>query len=197
MLQFVWRDMLMMIALRLVFVLSLLLLLIADPEKKHDEQDEPPGSISAAISWPEGDTDIDLWVMGPGEVAPIGYSNKGGRLWNLLRDDLGNSPDATPLNYEDAYTRGAPPGEYIVNVHCFRCPVVPQKVTVEIRSSKSDADAQKGTQVLFTSTLELKAQGQERTAARFRLDDSGNLVPGSITFLYTPLRSGYKSASLE
>jgi hypothetical protein len=197
MLQFIWRDMLMMIALRLVFMLGLLMLLVAEPQKKSEAGDEPPGSIVAAITWPEGDADVDLWVMGPGEVNPIGYSNKGGRLWNLLRDDLGNSPDATPLNYENSYTRGAPPGEYVINVHCFRCPVVPQRVTVEVRSSKPDQNSGKGTQVLFTSSLDLRAQGQERTAARFRLDDNGDVVPGSISFNFLPLRSSTKSAALQ
>ena len=197
MLQFIWRDMLMMIALRLVFVLGLLMILIAEPEKKTEDGDEPPGSIVASITWPEGDADVDLWVMGPGEVVPIGYSNKGGRLWNLLRDDLGNSPDATPLNYENSYTRGAPPGEYVVNIHCFRCPVVPQKVNVEIRSAKTDPKSPKGTQVLFTASLDLRAQGQERTAARFRVDDNGDVLPGSINFNFMPLRSSDKSAALQ
>jgi hypothetical protein len=192
-----FRDVLANCLLFFVAMLLLLIPYVNDPQRKSEDGDEPPGSVVAAVTWPEGDTDIDLWVMGPGEVHPIGYSNKGGRLWNLLRDDLGSSPDATPLNYENSYTRGAPPGEYVVNVHCFRCPVVPQKVTVEIRSAKTDPNSPKGTQVLFTSSLDLRAQGQERTAARFRIDDQGNVVPGSLHFNFMPLRSSDKSASLQ
>jgi hypothetical protein len=192
-----FRDVLANCLLFFVAMLLLLIPYVNDPQRKTENGDEPPGSIVASITWPEGDADVDLWVMGPGEVVPIGYSNKGGRLWNLLRDDLGNSPDATPLNYENSYTRGAPPGEYVINIHCFRCPVVPQKVNVEIRSAKTDPKSPKGTQVLFTSSLDLRAQGQERTAARFRVDDNGDVLPGSINFNFMPLRSSDKSAALQ
>src|SRR3546814_21118968 len=91
-----------------------------------------PGNLIVHVSWPEGDADVDLWLDGPAEPVPVGYSNKGGVLWNLLRDDLGTKPDATPLNYENAFTRGVVPGEYTINVHCFRCPTTPVQVDVEI-----------------------------------------------------------------
>jgi hypothetical protein len=182
-----YRDMLFVCLMMFVVMVILMLPFINDP-KEHQATDEPPGSIIFAITWPEGDTDVDLWMMGPGEVNPIGYSNKGGRLLNLLRDDLGSQPDATPLNYESGYSRGAPPGEYFATVHCFRCPVVPVKVTAEIRSNQTDKGG-KGTVVLFTSTLELSREGQERTIARFKLDAESNLIPGSIDFTHKSLRS--------
>ena len=51
---------------------------------------------------------------------PVGYSNKGGVIFNLLRDDLGKRADATGMNYEVSYSRGIPAGEYTVNVHLYR-----------------------------------------------------------------------------
>lgn len=191
MLNIGFRDILTHAMLMLFVIIVIMLPFINDPQK-NQATDEPPGSIIAAITWPEGDTDIDLWVTGPGEPNPIGYSNKGGVLWNLLRDDLGTQPDATNLNYENSFSRGAPPGEWVVNIHCFRCPVVPVKVTAEIRSAKDDPNGAKGTEVLFTSTMELSVQGQERTIARFRLDNDGNLIPDSMDFTFKPLRSATK-----
>ena len=53
--------------------------------------------------WPDAvDADVDLWVQAPGDV-PVGYSNKGGAIFNLLRDDLGTRADATGINYEISY----------------------------------------------------------------------------------------------
>lgn len=182
-----FRDLLFTMVLFFIVIVIWMLPHIHDPAKRADGQ-EPPGNITAMITWPAGDTDIDLWVTGPGEPVPIGYSNKGGVLWNLLRDDLGAMPDATALNYENAYTRGAPAGEYQVNIHCYRCPVLPQKVTVEIGSSRL-ASGGKGTMVLATATVELKANGQEKTAARFRIDANGDLVPGSLNAVFRPLRA--------
>ena len=71
-------------------------------------------------NWPpELDSDVDLWVQAPGDV-PVGYSNKGGAVFNLLRDDLGQQLDLSGLNYETAYSRGIVPGEYTVNLHLYR-----------------------------------------------------------------------------
>ena len=40
---------------------------------------------------------FDLWVQAPGDL-PIGYSNKSGGVFNLLRDDLGKAKDMTDGN---------------------------------------------------------------------------------------------------
>ena len=40
---------------------------------------------------------FDLWVQAPGDV-PVGYSNKSGGVFNLLRDDLGKAKDMTDGN---------------------------------------------------------------------------------------------------
>lgn len=185
-----FRDLLFTMVLFFIVIVIWMLPFIADQAKRAEGQ-EPPGNITAMIVWPAGDTDIDLWVTGPGEPVPIGYSNKGGVLWNLLRDDLGAAPDATALNYENAYTRGAPEGEFVINLHCYRCPVLPQKVSVEIGSSKLSGTG-KGTTVIATATVTLTSNGQERTAVRFRLDKSGNLIPGSLNSVFKPLRAAGK-----
>lgn len=156
-----------------------------------DANAEPPGNLIVHITWPEGNTDVDLWVDGPGELVPVGYSNKGGVLWNLLRDDLGAYPDATSVNYENAYTRGIVPGEYTINVHCYRCPQVPIMVDAEI-SVSTDTTGKGGTVQIASAHVELRSNDQERTALRFTLTADGTVVPGSFSTVFRPLRSANK-----
>jgi hypothetical protein len=182
----VFRDLLFLFVLG--FVAMLIWLLPHINQTTENSEAEPPGNLIVAITWPEGDTDIDLWVYGPGEINPVGYSNKGGTLFNLLRDDLGNSPDATPLNYENAYSRGIVPGEYIVNIHCYRCSIVPQLVHVEI-SVNTGAPGKSSMKKIATTSLKLTSNGQEKTALRFRLDAAGKLIPDSLNAVFRPLRA--------
>jgi hypothetical protein len=150
-----------------------------------------PGNVVVEIRWPSGHhADVDLWVQAPGDI-PVGYSNKGGVIFNLLRDDLGLFADVTPLNYEIAYARGLPPGEYAVNVHLYRAAAaqmpVPVSVTVSAKSEPNDIARE-----LLTTKVQLRRENEELTVFRFKLDTEGQLVPGSVTSLYRPLRSASK-----
>ena len=181
----VFRDLLLGVIGILAFALFLVLIQVSAIKKTNDGQ-TPPGNVTVFITWPPGDNDVDLWVMGPGEKRPVGYSNKGGVLWNLLRDDLGNASDNSDVNMESAYSRGAPAGEWQVNLHCFRCGTVPQKVQVEVGLNDGKGA---GTVVIATATVLLMANGQERTAVRFKIDAAGKFVNGSINSVFKPLRS--------
>ena len=183
-----FRDLLMIMLLGFVFMIVAMVPHLSPPATEDNA--EPPGNVIAHITWPEGNTDVDLWVTGPGEVRPVGYSNKGGLLWNLLRDDLGTKPDATPLNYENAYTRGVTPGEYVLNVHCFRCPVLPVPVDAEVSLKRDDGgDAKTPLEVLVTTRVTLHQNGEELTAIRFVLTEKGELVPDSVNHVFRPLRA--------
>ncbi len=146
-----------------------------------------PGNVIVEIRWPSTSrSDVDLWVQAPGDV-PVGYSNKGGLIFNLLRDDLGLFGDATPLNYEIAYARGVPPGEYAINVHLYRAsPDLPIPVTVTV-SAKSDPNDM--ARELLTTKVMLRRENEELTVFRFKLDQDASLVPGSVSSLHRPLRS--------
>lgn len=154
-------------------------------EESSKEKIKPPGDIIVHIVWPNGDTDVDLWVYGPGEPSPVGYANKAGILWNLLRDDRGNVPDATPINYEDAFTRGVVPGEYIVNVQCFRCARAQFPMTVDVAVSKRNAQGDLAGVV--TSKVVLTKDGEEKTAVRFIIMDNKDVDRDSINNIYKKL----------
>jgi hypothetical protein len=151
------------------------------------ETAEPPGNVMIEARWPDQlDTDVDLWVQAPGDV-PVGYSNKGAAVFNLLRDDLGALADATNMNYEVSYSRGMPAGEYTVNLHLYRNTSQAARVPVTVVASVKKSSHESSRQIL-ASTVELAREGQELTVFRFRLDGSGDLVGGSVSTLQRPLR---------
>ena len=149
---------------------------------------DPPGNVIAEMRWDDKlRTDVDLWVQAPGDV-PVGYSNKSGLIFNLLRDDLGSHADPTDVNFETSFSRGIPPGEYTVNVHLFRNleNTYPINVRVVVRV-KTDNEA--GARPIAATTVRLDREGQELTAFRFRLTEKGELVPNSMNSVFKPLRS--------
>lgn len=140
-----------------------------------------PGNIVVSAAWPEGSNDVDLWVQHAGDIA-VGYSNKSGKVWSLLRDDLGNVNDSTPMNYESSFSRGIPDGEYAVNVKCFTCSgKFPVPVAVEVRLATGE--------LIWRGVVELVANKQERTAVRWRMAD-GRVVSGSAGFVFKKMNSG-------
>jgi hypothetical protein len=184
----VFRDIITLALAGFVAAVILLLPHINPPGAKTRDGLDPPGNVIVELRWPDDlDTDVDLWVQGPGDV-PVGYSNKGGRLFNLLRDDLGRRADATEMNYEVSYSRGIVAGEYTVNVHLYRnvAQVYPVPVTVVLSVKRGAADSARQ---LLSTKLALGREGQELTAFRFKLDAAGELVQGSVHSLFKELRA--------
>jgi len=186
------RDIVTQEALWCLFAVLLIALAVAKfvpVTKAAVEGIAPPGSVIVEVIWPPTNpSDVDLWVQAPGDV-PVGYSNKGGAVFNLLRDDLGSILDMTGLNYENSYSRGMPAGEYTVNLHLYRATgslPIPCKVVVSTR------DGSNPTNQILARDVKLMRQGQELTAVRFKLGADGHLVPGSVTTAFKPLRSGGK-----
>ncbi|MEE8505570.1 MAG: hypothetical protein V3S40_05030 [Kiloniellales bacterium] len=187
----VFRDVIFL-ALAGFVAMVLLLLPHLNPPATADDGTPAPGNVIVEISWPDQiDADVDLWVEAPGDT-PVGYSNKGGLIFNLLRDDLGGQADVTQINYEVSYSRGVPSGEYTVNVHLYRdmSGQLPLSVNVSVSVKSNSKVAAKR---ILTTKLQLQHQGQELTAFRFSLDDNGKLVSGSVHDLPKPLRAKKKT----
>lgn len=183
----VFRDVTMLALAGFVCIVILLLPHIR-PEAKT-EAAPLPGNMLVELRWPDDvEADVDLWVQAPGD-RPVGYSNKGGLIFNLLRDDLGRAGDVTNLNYEVSYARGAPAGEYTVNVHLYRYLArrFPLPVTVAVTVKK---DAEAPSVPLVATDLVFTKDAEELTAIRFMLDEDARLVPGSLHHVQKPLRNG-------
>ena len=184
----VFRDVILLALCGFVAIVLLLLPHLNPPAKAEIERASPPGNVIVEIRWPDDfDTDVDLWVEAPGDV-PVGYSNKGGVIFNLLRDDLGHRADATEVNYEVSYSRGVPSGEYTVNLHLFRNSETRYPVPVTVVASVKRSETESSRQILATK-VKLEREGQELTAFRFRLDGDAELVPGSVHSLMRTLRN--------
>jgi hypothetical protein len=183
----VFRDVIML-ALAGFVTLVLLLLPHLNPRATPNDPLRSPGNVIIELRWPDDlDADVDLWVQAPGDV-PVGYSNKGGAVFNLLRDDLGYTADMTGLNYEFSYSRGVPAGEYTVNVHLYRNETntypVPVKAVVSVKNSVGESAIQ-----ILSTKLDIAHEGDELTAVRFKLDDEGQLISGSVHNLPRMLRA--------
>ena len=184
----VFRDVIMLALAGFVAMVLLLLPHLNPPGEAAKENTQPPGNVIVEMRWPdELDADVDLWVEAPGDI-PVGYSNQGGVVFNLLRDDLGKRADATGMNYEVSYSRGIPAGEYKVNVHLYRnaSNVFPIPLTVVTSVKKSPKESARQ---LLATKVELAREGEEITVYRFRLAEDGSLVPGSVHSLQRNLRA--------
>ncbi len=180
----IFRD---VILLALIGFVAMVVMLLPHLQPPQDETEDAkaPGNVMVEMHWPsEMPYDVDLWVKAPREL-PVGFWNQGGPTFNLLRDDLGLEGDATEENYEMTYSRGIPPGEYVVNVHMYgRIPEgerVPVKVVVSVKRPLEE------TEQIAATTVELYRKNQEETAFRFRLTDRGDLVENSVSTLRKPL----------
>ncbi len=183
----VFRDVILL-ALLGFMVIVVLLLPHLNPPTVAEEAAPPPGNVVVEVRWADHiDADIDLWVEAPGDK-PVGYSNKGGQIFNLLRDDLGFSRDLTGLNYEVAFSRGTPAGAYTINLHLYRnnSGIAPITAMVSVGLKK---DPNAPLQTIAEESVMLSHVGQEHTVLRLSLDDNGKLVPGSVHNLPRLLRS--------
>jgi hypothetical protein len=188
----VWLDTALLMLGGFVLMAVLMMTVMNPPAASSQNEGVPaPGNVIVEAQWGDRvDADVDLWVQAPGD-RPVGYSNKSGQIFNLLRDDLGKSHDITDYNYEVAYTRGTPGGEYVINLHMYRGRQVSFPLAVKIVASVKD-DATGSAKQLVSTMVELRKEGQELTALRFRLDAAGRLVAGSVNSLFKPLRVAAK-----
>lgn len=182
----VFRDVIML-ALAGFVTLVMLLLPHVRPEAVADAAERAPGNMIVELRWPdELNVDVDLWVQAPGDE-PVGYVNKNGRVFDLLRDDVGASEDLTALNYEFAYSRGAPAGEYVVNVHLYRKKGHAEPVPATIAVSLKQTGAASAKEILAHRVL-LHRTGQEVTVFRFELDEQSRFVSSSVHDMPKTLR---------
>jgi hypothetical protein len=168
-----------------LFVIMLALAVLVHPHKPK-AADQSPGQLTIEMTWPLGeDDDVDLWTQAPGGK-PCGYSNKTDHGMALLRDDLGASADMDSRNYEIAVANVVRPGLYIVNAHFYRWRKGPTSVpvTITIKFHPIGPDP-----IVIATMTKTMREGQELTFIRFRMDDKGQLVPGSINDIPTPLRA--------
>jgi hypothetical protein len=170
-------------------ILALVLVFLAPREEVKTSDSRDRGNIRIEVVWENNkDVDVDLWVQSPGDV-PVGWNNKNGKVFDLVRDDLGNVNNPSGIHYEVVYGRGMPPGEYVVNLHLYanrepNYPIVPVKAIV---SFGKDDSGKGGKQDVYSREVFLTEVGQEITVVRFTIKANSELDSDSITTVYKPL----------
>jgi hypothetical protein len=173
----------------LLTMLNIIFIANLNPNKsKMEEALKPAGTLNVYLSWPDGDTDVDVWVTGPKDGGkPVGFTNLKGKQWSLLRDDTGASSDGA-RNFENAFARDVTAGKYVINAHCFRCSsALPFDTLFEVWL---DTPGIKNPVKVFKGSISFTKSKQEKTVVVFELDAKAKIVPGSIHSVYTPLISG-------
>jgi hypothetical protein len=187
-----FRDVLLVAFGAVAAVLVIVLFMINPPKEDDAENSRSRGNMRVEVYWPPDiDADVDLWSQAPGDV-PVGYSNLNGRVFNLVRDDLGSHADLSGVNYEVSFTRGIPPGEYIINLHWYSnaqgAARIPVKVLITLKKDDGAASKEAPTKVL-TKTVMLTMVGKEVTIIRFNVDDNMDIIEDSFTSIFKPIRA--------
>lgn len=174
----VFRDLLMLLAL-LMLTLVVLLIPLIKVKKETSRAEKPAGDMIAEMVWPsDSPADIDLWVEAPnGEK--VGYSMPYGKIFNLVRDDLGRDVDFSGLNYEFSFSRGIPDGRYRMSI-VYYSDNDQGKEPVEVRMSIRHRKARLMI-VVYETMITLDHPGQEKSVISFQMKDE-KLVPGSKSF---------------
>ena len=182
-----FTDLLFNALLTFTFLFLISLLLINPPAKSGIIN--PKAEFLITISWADGNAnDIDTWVQGP-QGAKVWYKQAQNGLMHLDRDDRGLTNDTqqvdgkdivNPLNQEVVTIRGRPPGEFIVNVHYYK-----SMDQLEVPVTVYLAEVNPTLNVLHYATLDLKKEGEEKTAVRFTLNSQGKVE--NINTLQTSL----------
>src|SRR6266853_2703910 len=155
-----FRDMLFLLVFAYLVIGAIALAHVAKNDQEQSKGQAPPGNVIVEMFWDKAiDADVDLWVQAPRDV-PVGYSNKSGVIFNLVRDDLGKGGDPNSMNYEVSYGRGHWPGEYVVNAMLYRSRDRKYPLGAQIKVSQQNRQGQV-VQVL-QSKSNLPSRGRRR-----------------------------------
>jgi len=184
----VFRDIIFLALAGFVAVVILLLPHVNPPKNDENKDIPPPGNMMVEIFWADPyDIDVDLWVKAPNDKI-VGYSTKSGKIFDLLRDDLGFTNDVTNRNYEIALTRGVVSGEYIINVMLYNIKSNEEQLPLDVMVIVSMKKKRKAPLVqLLKTTVKLYKGKEEVTAFSFKLDHNLNLIRESVSKIYRPL----------
>lgn len=166
-------------ALQVVAFLFFIALLVINPEAKQGKIDTKADFI-ITMTWPDSHPDdIDLYAEDPlGNI--VWYHVREAGFMVLDRDDRGGLNNSivvngqkmsSPLRQETVSIRGIIAGEYTVNVnHYLATTNAPVPVSVKVEKVNPTVE------VIHYDTLMVDHAGDEKTAVRFRVADSGRVT---------------------
>lgn len=179
-----------------LFFIALLAIKTKDDEGKVD----PKLEFLITVRWPDKHPDdIDMFVQDPiGNM--VWYRRREAGFMVLDRDDRGGLNDfimvngqkvLSPIRQEIVSVRGIVAGEYTVNIYHFAALTgVPVPVTIKVEKLNPKV------QVVHYDTINVDHGGTEKTAVRFVMDKTGNVVEVNhdekslLRTLYKPRNGG-------
>ena len=187
-----FRDIILVMVAGLIAIVIIMIPYINDPGKKKEDDVSPPGNVIFEMFWDDNaNVDIDGWVLGPGDSAPVGWTNRASSQFNLLRDDRGHRNDHSGRNYENFYSRGVLPGEYVFNTHwysdiSFKGDHLIIRIIVSVKSD--DKNSKSSSEQILAVNVKL-VPNEDKTVVRFKLDEKGKLIKHSVHNEYVNLKS--------
>lgn len=181
-------------ALVLVFAGLVQLATFTPKTTPQNENVKTPGIYAIIMAWDQkSEYDIDLYVRDPDGYI-VYFNSREASLMHLERDDLGYSNDTITTkdgktvtvleNEERVILRGILAGEYIVNTHAYRKDdSQPIRVTIRLVRLEGADEA------IVEKTVTLIKQGDEKTAFRFALNASGDVIDiNTLSFFFVKSR---------
>jgi hypothetical protein len=152
-------------ALQVVAFLFFIALLVINPEAKQGKIDSKAEFI-ITLGWPDSHPDdIDLYTEDP----------LGNIVWYHERESdsitVAGRKVSSPIRQETVSIRRIVAGEYTVNVNYYLATTTaPVPVSVKIEKVNPTVE------VVYYDTIMLDHMGQERTAARFKISENGDVL---------------------
>jgi len=166
-------------ALQVVAFLFFIALLAMNPEAKEGKIDTKAEFI-ITLGWPDSHPDdIDLYTEDPlGNI--VWYHEREAGFMVLDRDDRGGLNNSivvngrkvqSPIRQETVSIRRIVGGEYTVNVNYYLATTTaPVPVSVKIEKVNPTVE------VVYYDTIMMDHMGEEKTAARFKITDNGDVI---------------------
>lgn len=173
-----FKILLALVLIRFVMIVITLTLMVPKQETQQSETQDK-GKIRIEVSWESfKDVDIDLWVKAPGD-RPVGWPAPHSKVFDLVRDDVGNLSNPTGAHYEVVYARDNPSGEYIVNLHLFNNREMNYNEIPAYVSVYYSTDGKYFDKVLYKKVI-LHDINEELTIFRFTIDSNKHIVRNTV-----------------
>ena len=159
------------------FLSCLVVVFVAVAITSRPPQVKTYGAYAVVMTWPKGDSDVDLYVRDPaGRVAY--FLEPQIDQMQLEHDDLGTRNTGyahANENQERVVVRSATPGQWVANVQFFKREPgsAPVPVSVTLWDLRTEDRA------VHSETRKLSREGEERTAFRFTIDRAGRFAGAS------------------
>ena len=177
-----YRDLLWTLTLAFMAIAALALSAVPPKAAGHVEA----AKMIITLRWDAGqDDDVDLWAeLGDGQ--PIGYRHRDTKNASLRHDHRGFTNEQNWDNNEVIDVRHLVPGRVTINAVMFdnidhKFPVHTHLIVEKINQDTGAATT------LYRVDRDLTAKEQELTLIGFRIDDNGEIIPGSENDLHACL----------